>query len=288
MPASETRPVYALLISPNVAIMIQRIGLPGRCRVMSRTVRLGRLCATVIGLSFVAHTPTASAQLILTFQPKYESKLYINNIPAADCKASAVRVVGAGVLNLVKRAAFRAFCRATSVATNENPPTGAIVNPLDARIRGEVQLSFRCQVGNPLPLAPTFVVAGPTAAGPEGPGLVGVVNPPATRDDLAVNGGWGFVLSGRPNRLVEPAFQFFRARANPDIWHKFRATVTCGVDARGLPTATINRTMIGTWFPSHKVWFYAGSATAPPGALVNLWAQRSFGDLWFLPVIPAP
>ena len=255
---------------------------------MFRTVRLGRLCATVIGLSFVAYTPTASAQVILTFQPKYESKLYINNIPIIDCGPSAVRVVGggAGPATRAKRAAFVVFCRATSLG--ENPPNGAIVNPLDARIRGEVQLSFRCQVGNPLPLAPTSVTAGPTAGGPEGPGIVGVVNPPTTRNNLAANGGWGFVLSGHPNRLVEPAFQFFRARANPDIWHKFRATVTCGVDARGLPTATINRTMIRTWFPSHKVWFYAGPATAPPGALVNNRAQRSFGDLWFLPVVPAP
>jgi hypothetical protein len=243
--------------------------------------------AALLAVGLVAHAPLASAQ-ILTFRPKYESKLFINNIPGADCRASALRVVGVGVgvVHLAKLAAFVPFCIAGSLG--ENPPNGAIVAPLDARIRGEVTLGFRCQAGNPLPLGPTAVTPGPTAGGPEPLGRVGVVNPPATRDNLAANGGWGFVLSGHPHPLLEPAFWAFRVRVRPDIWHKFHATVTCGVDARGLPTYTINRTTIATWFPSHKVWFYPGPATPPPGALNTNLAQRSFGDLWFLPAIPAP
>ncbi|MBI3896854.1 MAG: hypothetical protein HY308_01000 [Gammaproteobacteria bacterium] len=252
-------------------------------------IRIDVSVVALCTLGCLLQVPLAQAQPpILTFTPKYESKLFINTIPAADCPASATRVVGAGpgLIAAANRAAFRAFCRATSLG--ENPPNGAVVNPLDARIRGQVDLSFRCQAGNPLPLAPTAVTPGPTAAGPEAPLINGIVNAPVARDNLAATGGWGFVLSGHPNPIVEPAFQALAARARSDIWHKFDATVTCGVDARGLPTYTIARTTLYTFFPSHKVWFYAGPATPAPGNLNPNIGQRSFGDLWFLPAIPAP
>src|SRR5258708_39491225 len=126
--------------------------------------------AAAMSCALLFYAPHASSQ-VLTFTPKYESKLFIRTIPAADCLASATAIVG--VLNPAMFAAFVAFCRATSLG--ELPPTGAVVVPLDARIRGEVDLKFRCQKGNATPIGPAPVTAGPTAAGLELGNLRGIV-----------------------------------------------------------------------------------------------------------------
>jgi len=246
-----------------------------------------RLLIALATLACLLLAPKAHAQA-LTYTAKYESKLFINTIPQADCASSSLTINGV-LATPATHAAFIAFCNLTNLG--ENPPDGATPTPLDARIRGDVTLSFVCQVGNALPVAPASVTAGPTAAGIEGPaalGILGALSPTGIRDQLIVNGGWGYVLSGRPNALVEPPFQRFQVRLNRHIWHRLAGTVACGVDARGLPTATITHTLSRTWFPSHKVWYLTPATAARPGALTYNRPQRSFEDLWTLPVVGAP
>ena len=128
-------------------------------------------------------TGTAQGQT-LTFSAKFEKKLFINTIPLADCGTSTLTVNGI-FTTPATHAAFIAFCKATSLG--ENPPDGSIPAapaPLDARIRGDVSLTYNCTVGNALPVAPATVTAGPTAGGVEGPailGITGVVNPSTTK-----------------------------------------------------------------------------------------------------------
>jgi len=108
------------------------------------------------------------------------------------------------------------------------------------------------------------------------------------RNNLVANGGWGHVLSGHPNLLVEPGFAVFQVRVNTDIWVKLSGTVACGVDARGMPTTTISHGFTRTWFPSMKTWYITPATGARPGTLIYNRAQRSFEDLWALPAVAAP
>ncbi len=253
---------------------------------MNLSIR-SRTCVTLVAwaVALCSASVGLQAQQRLTFSIRFENKLFISTIPPAACGAAAVLGPGAG---RVRTAAFMTFCQATSLA--ENPPTPAIVAPLDARIRGGIDVQWQCQVGNPIPVGQGNMARLATAGGNEGPpalGIKGVVNPIATRNNILANGSFGYVLSGRPNAVVEPAFQLFRARATTDIWNRVTGVISCGVDTRGLPTATVNTTLLATLFPSHKLWYRTPMAAPAPILLFNM-AQGAFSNLWFLPPVPAP
>ena len=190
-----------------------------------------------------------------------------------------------GVLGFdqAKQAAFFAFCRATSLG--ENPPSDANVAPLDARILSIGSGTWQCRAGQAAPFAGRFAGGG-SVGGPEG-AFVGIANAPAVRDQINANGSFGLVSSGHPNPFLEPAFQAFRPRARADIWNKLTAQITCGVDNRGMPTASLALTATFTRFPSHKIWRRAPANAAAPLLLFNR-AQGSFSNLWWLPAVPAP
>src|SRR5512143_3983068 len=90
---------------------------------------------------------------VLTFSMKVHSKLFINGVP--NCGAHPSLFAG-----LAGWAAWRAFCGLTARRYTENPPTGALVIPLDARILGIATASWRCQAGNAAPIGPTLVAGG--------------------------------------------------------------------------------------------------------------------------------
>jgi hypothetical protein len=233
----------------------------------------------------------AVAQQTLTFSVRFEDKLFINTIPVQSCGTGAVLGVPAlppDPAYAARVAAYVAWCAATSLG--ENPPTGGLVNPLDARIRAGVDLSWACRAGNAAPVAPEGMARLATAGGIEGPaalGIKGIDNPTALRDQILANGTWGAVFSGHPNPLVEPGFQVHRARGATDIWQRLSGTIRCATDAQGRPTSTVTYALQSTAFPSHKVW-YRTPANAAAAILSATVAQGSFSNLWFLPAVPAP
>lgn len=246
--------------------------------------RLRRL-SLAVGLIVMSQLGAAavSAQ-ILTFSVRYEHKLFINTIPLLSCGNPGI------LLKAANFAAYIAFCQATSLG--ENPPTGAIIAPpLDARIRGEVTVRWRCQAGNAAPIGPTSVTVGPTAAGHEGPiilGILGTVTNPPTRDNIAANRTWGWVLSGSPNIFVEVSFQVHKPRIRTAIWDRLQGTIQCGVDANGNPTSTVTDLLTYTRFPSHRVWYHTPAPGAGVGVVHFNLAQGSFDELWVLPPVGVP
>jgi len=264
-----------------------------------RMGRIGFLRAVTCASVFAAATSAAGAPT-LTWTVRLESKLFIAPIPPANCATSGFTVLKlpAGPLNPLQQAslgAFYTFCLATSVATSDTAATGAIVVPLDARIRGGADVRFSCTAGTAVPVAPEGLTALQLANGNEGPGglLQGVANPTALRDNLLASGNYGWVVSGHPNPKVEPSFAVFIgaiARPAVDIWNHFSGTITCGVDSRGLPMFTNTGSLVQTSFPSHRVWqsippVPAAAPVAPPIVYVP---QGSFAGLWSLPAVPAP
>jgi len=218
-------------------------------------------------------------QTTLTFSVPFEDKLFINSIPLGKCGALLTATAS-------HFAAFIVLCQATSLA--ENPPTGALVAPLDARIRSGVDLQWQCKTGNPAPIGLTGVASLAHAAGPEPLGFVGVVNNPTSRDNIATKGTWGAVFSGHPQQpLPEAAFQSIRTRTTTDIWQHLTGTIACATNNRGLPTSSMKVTLVYTAFPSHKVW-YRSPAKAPAAALLFNVPQGLFSALWALPAVPAP
>ena len=101
---------------------------------------------------------------------------------------------------------------------------------------------------------------------------------PRTRNQIATNGGFGFVTWGRPNPALEPGFLAGGPRTQPNIWNKVSGTVTCKTAAGGVLSASITPRVEGTGFPSHKVWWN--------GKLNFARAQGSFSVLWDLPGVP--
>lgn len=254
---------------------------------MKPKILLYSLYILVVGIGAVPllEQSQAQAQAVLTFSVRYEDKLFINTIPLASCGARAVL---GPVTTLDALAAYLTFCKATSLG--ENPPTPAIVAPLDARIRGGADVTWKCQAGNPAPVLLGAVNPLATAGGNEGPvflGILGVVNPTTARNNILANGTFGYVVSGHPNPLVEPAFQAQRLRANTDIWDKVTGAIICGTDARGLPTSVVTTTLRYTLFPSHKLWFRTPVSNPTTALMFNL-PQGAFSNLWFLPPVPAP
>jgi hypothetical protein len=256
-------------------------------RLHSRSLRVPCLAAVIALASLTTAAPAAA--IVATFSMRFEDKLFINTIPLASCGPGAV-LGFPGPNYPAQLAAYIAFCKATSLG--ENPPNGAIVAPLDARIRGGVDVTWRCDTtALPKPIGPTGVAPLAGAGGPEGPlilGIVGIVNPTLIRDQIVANTTFGAVISGHPNPWVEPLFQAQRLRGQPDIWHRLTGAITCGVDARGMPTSTVNLTLLSTPFPSHRVWYRSPIAAPAPGALILNVPQGAFSALWFLPPIPAP
>lgn len=252
------------------------------------------LITALLGL-FLVGPRTAAAQAALTFTVRYESKLFIDRIPVTSC--GPVRALGLPPVNptvlpvyQARFAAYMTFCIATDLIFQENPPTGAIITPLDSRIAGPVTLSYRCRAGNTLPIAPVSLVAAPSAGGPEPMNFTGVANPTTLRDGILASGSWGMVVSGHPHRLgAEPPFQAIEPRLRTNIWNRLAGRITCGVDARGLPTSHHRDQLRTSLFPSHRVWFRS-PANAPQGkAKTHIYVkQASFGELWNLPAVPAP
>jgi hypothetical protein len=226
--------------------------------------------------------PVPPAPPALTFSARYDSKLFINGVP--NCGSLPV-----GLLQPWKNAAFLAFCKATAFNFNENPLSGALANPLDARIHGSAEAEWRCRVGNPAPIGPASAVALGTFGGPEPGGLMGVANQIGVRDQLLANGSYGFVFSGRPDPRAELIPQAIQPRLRSDIWNHLTASVTCGVDGRGLPKATVNYGFTATLFPSHRVWRITPKmAPRNTEALLFNVVQGALSNLWSLPAIPAP
>jgi hypothetical protein len=223
-----------------------------------------------------------AAPPVLTWSYKLSSKLFINTIGVGNCLRSTANVLPLGTP--AQQAAYFTFCKMSSFG--ENPPSDAIVNPLDARILETAQGSWSCQAGNAAPFAGVWAGGG-RWGGPEPLGFTGVANPVATRDNINLNGTFGFVASGHPNPALEWSFKVHRWRASPDIWNKTTATITCGVDNRGQPTTSLNLRLARTAFPSHKIW-RRSPANAPAAVLLFNVPQGLFSNLWFLPAIPAP
>jgi hypothetical protein len=219
---------------------------------------------------------------ILTFSRKLASKMFISTIGPVNCTASTGIVVPVGIAG---QAAMFAFCALTDLQMGENPPNDANVAPLDARVLSIGRGSWQCQAGNAAPFGGTWVTGG-SVGGPEGP-FVGIANNPGIRDNINLNGTYGFVSSGHPNPLVEPSFQAQRLRARTDIWDKTTGAITCGVDARGQPTSTTNFAATFTRFPQHKIWTHTPSNAVASRLLFNN-PQGLFSNLWWLPAIPAP
>lgn len=252
----------------------------------ARVLFFGLLAAS----SFVQGS-AASAQTTLSFSIRVEEKLFINTIAVTACDpVTVLGILGAAspVTYAARVAAYMSVCYLTSLG--ENPPAPAIVVPLDARIAGGVDIAWRCQAGNVVPIGPTAVTPLPTAGGPEGPralGIFGVVNPTATRDQIAQNGTMGSVLSGFPHPIVETGFQVQAIRLRRDIFQHLTGAILCATSAQGVPLSSIKLTMAHSAFPSHKLWYRSPINAAAPTLLFNV-AQGNFSGLWSLPAVPAP
>jgi hypothetical protein len=84
-----------------------------------------------------------------------------------------------------------------------------------------------------------------------------------------------WITWGRPNALVEPAFQAVWRRTSTHIWHDVTLTIY-GCDDSALFSV---ETFTGSNFPSHRVWVGTSlEGDLPQGWFSSLWkADRAKG-----------
>src|SRR5262249_30618980 len=129
-----------------------------------------------------------------------------------------------------------------------------------------------------------------TIGGPEPFKQTGAANPILIRNDILTDGTWAMVSSGHPARILEIGFQEHRLRSNTNIWHRLSGKITCGTDAEGTPTFTVDTQFTdATKFPSHRSYLYDAPAGGEPKfvRIQNSLRQGTFSNLWFLPPIPS-
>jgi hypothetical protein len=179
---------------------------------------------------------------------------------------------------------FAAFCKVTDASYGENPPRPNAPNPLDARIFGEVEVQWQCQANNPTPVSGSVTIKN-AFGGPEIGPIFGRVNPIKTRNSIARDGTWSYVVSGHPDPVLEPSFTLFSnrafGRANTDIWYKQTGKITCRTRGNKISAATA-LTPSYSQFPSHRLW-----TNRLPAPLLSV-KQGSFNNLWSLAPVPAP
>jgi DNA-binding beta-propeller fold protein YncE len=215
------------------------------------------------------------------FTKQIRTKMYIGPISLQDCDPIGALGFPLSMSDILRQAAYLALCRATNL--QENPLTGAVTTPLDARILAIVDLKWACGPNISLPLAGSITVDR-TLVGTEVLGLSGVLNPVETKNSITSDGRWSFVVSGHPNPVVEVAFQAVKLRLRGDIWHHVQGKITCSTDGKGDPYSASTWFVSGTPFPSHRsyVYSYPGEEFVSVGSTMK---QGAFSNLWNLPAV---
>jgi hypothetical protein len=243
--------------------------------------------AIVAAASLAAGTPKkteptkpATKPTAQTWDIQLAAKLYIAKIDSCGDPLDVISMTQPFEEQVIAAASYEAFCQSAKATFHEDPKTPAISDPLDARIAGSIDLSVTCEPGKAVPIAPSAIKAGPTAAGYEG-SLHGTVNPPAIEDHLAKDGTFIWVMSGRPHPVAELPFTLLHGgpRLTPNIWSSVQGKVTCPTAAGGEPT--IIYYVGASPFPSIRVWRTIGSDTK-----VTTVGEGPFTDLWALPLPP--
>ena len=157
-----------------------------------------------------------------------------------------------------------ALAVATDGAYSENP----VDDRMDKRYRLFTRCAFRvtCQGGRLINVTASSLV---TDVGMEGP----ITPPPLIASRVTVvRDAHGFTFAwtakGRPHPAVEPTFRLICPRTSVYIWH----TVNGRVDCRGPQPMVTLLNLIGSQFPSHRVFvngFIRGAI--PQGVFSNLW-----------------
>lgn len=258
--------------------------------------RYGELGFIAVGatalVALLSAPGTAHAQekpLTESFSLRYDTKMFISTIGNRCGPLPAVMpmlypgTVLVDPFGIDRALAYKALCSLTDSQYSEDPGP-KFVAPMNARIFSTVVVAYKCEAGKTLPVEGT-VIPVMIMPGLEG-WFAGIVNPIQIRNDIAKNGTFSAVISGRPNLAVEPTFQVIGARQRKDIWHKISVKLTCNVDAEGKLISTNQLTLTYSKFPSHRVWLSSPSTAAP--RLVLDIPQGPFTNLWSLESIAAP
>jgi hypothetical protein len=224
---------------------------------------------------------SGSSELALEFSKQVRSKLFIGPIGDA-CDPLGVVPLGPHFSERV--AAYLVFCRLTD-GLQDDPASGSEGPPLRARVLAIVDLRWSCRAGENTPLVGAVT---PVAAigGPEPLGLQGTAHPITVRDDLATDGTWAYVASGRPHPLAEIGFQIHRPRFRSDIWHHVAGSVHCETSASGDIRSRIEvHFEEATRFPSHRAYFYGGIDAPAFEQASSIVHQHALSNLWYLPEV---
>lgn len=229
----------------------------------------------------LAPVPPAPLPRTLTYSVELRSKLWING-PAIVMGLHPSALAGPQDYGR-----YWAFWLATkrkfldTAATDAFPAPGTV---LDARILGQGFARWKCQQGRANPFAGAAWPGAAVGGFELPPAIFGVANPVAIRNSINVVGTWGMVTSGRPNLLLEPAFQSVFPRLRRNIWNKVVTTVTCNL---ANATSALAYTGTRSAFPNHRVWRRTPIGAAN-SALRLTAAQGPFTRLWQLAPVPAP
>jgi outer membrane protein OmpA-like peptidoglycan-associated protein len=160
----------------------------------------------------------------------------------------------------------------TDVAYSEDP----LKDRADKRYRllSECTFDITCRGGSLINVIPSTLI---TDSGLECiPSTGACLQPPSltTMSPVSVRrtGANTFVFSwrvkGRPHLLAEPVFQAVCPRLSVFIWHQISGEVDCS----GASPRIAQVTLVGSKFPSHRVFVNGGIVnTIPQGVFSNLW-----------------
>jgi outer membrane protein OmpA-like peptidoglycan-associated protein len=162
------------------------------------------------------------------------------------------------------------LARATDVAFSENPRTD--VKDKAYRLFSARTFRITCQNGKISSVVPSGL---DIDAGEEClPGRAFCLQPPAlitsgisSRLSGPSTFSFSWTAKGKPHPTAEPTFQVVCPRTSVFIWH----TVVGQIDCSG-PTIKVTAKVVGSQFPSHRVFVNGGiRSTVPQGVFSNLW-----------------
>ncbi len=164
----------------------------------------------------------------------------------AALAAATQAATGEDPLTDAKDKIYRLFSARTFTVTCAN---GGLVSVIPSVIDTDVGLE--CVPATRLCLTPPPLMVSAVSAGPSGPGTF----------------DFTWTVRGRPHPSAEPGFRLVCPRTSVFIWHTIQGRITC--TRSGI---TVTTRLIGSQFPSHRVWVNgAVRATIPQGNFSQLW-----------------
>jgi len=216
-----------------------------------------------------------------SFSVEISAKSYIRPVTSSGCWVICPDVFGY-VIDPICSAAAIAFCATMG-------PTGVISDAEsygsggNFRLYSKFRFNFNCENGHVTSVTPGDREG---KVGKEGPLQGQPPNGEYDRVVARVDGGvghFGYMFSGRPNRLAEPGFQALKFRTCTWIWHfPYFKINSCNADGSWSGEYQFG----GSYFPTRRLWQDGRELTTiQQGRIDALWnaspRDRALVDGWF-------